>query len=143
MFELIPGAHISATALDAERTRMQAIANNLANVHSTAGDDGKVYQRRVPVFEAVFNDSMSDTKVSNLDGVKLKEIAKDDKAPVDVYAPYHPKADKKGMVQMPSISPMEEMMDMITSTRAYEANLNIINQNKQSAEKTINMFRGA
>lgn len=139
---LIPAINISSSALDAERARMDAVANNLANVNSTGGDNGEVYRRRVPVFNAVFNDELNSKNPSDeLGGVKLEKIAVDNKEPLTVYAPYHPSADAKGMVAMPNISPIEEMLDMITSTRAYEANLTVMNESKKLADKTVNLFK--
>ena len=139
--DLIPGASITSSALTVERLRMEVIANNIANANSTGGPNGEVYQRRVPIFNAVFKDAMNEQNPNDLGGVKLEEIAVDNREPVMVYAPYHPNADKTtGMLKTPNISPMEEMVDMITATRAYEANLSVVKQGKGMAEKTINMF---
>lgn len=140
-YNLIPAANISSSALSAERARMDITANNLANVHSTSGDNGGAYRRRVAVFESVFKDTLGGSAINDLGGVKLEEISVEDRPPIKMYAPYHPNADKEGMVEMPNISPIEEMVDMITATRAYEANLSVMNQSKDMAEKTINMFR--
>lgn len=141
--DLIPGADITSSALTAERMRMEVIANNLANVNSTAGDNGEVYKRRIPVFNAVFKDAMDSENANGLGGVQLSEVAVDNSDPVMVYAPYHPNANKAtGMLATPNVSPMEEMVDMITATRAYEANLSVVKQGKSMAEKTINMFQG-
>ncbi|OGV55473.1 MAG: flagellar basal body rod protein FlgC [Lentisphaerae bacterium GWF2_44_16] len=140
--DLIPALNISSSGLDAESARMDAVANNLANVNSTGGDNGDVYKRRIPVFNAVFNDQLNDKRPADeLGGVKLEKMALDNKNPLTVYAPYHPNADAKGMVSMPNISPIEEMLDMITSTRAYEANLNVMNESKKMADKTVNLFK--
>jgi len=139
---LIPGADITSSALDAERARMEIIANNMANINSTGGDNGEVYRRRIAVFDAVFKDALGEPQINELNGVKLEEVAVDNRDPIMIYAPYHPNADKTtGMLQTPNISPMEEMVDMITATRAYEANLSIIKQGKAMAEKTITMFK--
>ncbi|OGV34202.1 MAG: flagellar basal body rod protein FlgC [Lentisphaerae bacterium GWF2_45_14] len=139
---LIPGADITSSALTAERMRMEVIANNIANVNSTSGDGGGVYQRRVPIFDAVFKDALGGPQADGLAGVKIEEIALDGRDPLMVYAPYHPHADKTtGMLMTPNISPMEEMVDMITATRAYEANLSVVKQSKGMAERTITMFK--
>ena len=142
MDNLIPALNISSSALDAERARMEAVANNLANVNSTGGDNGEVYRRRVPVFNAVFKDELDAKNPGDeLGGVKLDKIAVDNRDPLRVYAPFHPNADGKGMVDMPNISPIEEMLDMITSTRAYEANLTVMNESKKMADKAVNLFK--
>jgi flagellar basal-body rod protein FlgC len=140
--DLIPGSKITSSALEAERVRMEIVANNMANVNSTGKNDTDVYQRRVAVFDSVFKDELGGSQVSDLDGVKLAEIAVENKQPTEKYAPYHPDANPEtGMVKMPNISPIEEMLDMITAQRAYEANLSIMNQSKNMAQKTVDMFK--
>lgn len=138
--DIIPGARISSSALDAERARMEIVSNNLANVNST-GKDGKVYQKRIPVFEAVYNEASGAKGASELGGVRLTSVDKGEQAPVKIYSPYHPHADKDGMVSVPNMSPMEEMMDMITASRAYEANLSALRQAREMADKTITLGR--
>jgi flagellar basal-body rod protein FlgC len=140
--DLIPGIKISSSGLDAERARMEITANNLANVHSTAGPNGEVYRKKIPVFKSVMNDAMNSTPGSQLGGVKIEEIVSDNRAPLEIYAPYHPSANKDGMVAMPNISPIEEMVDMITATRAYEANLSVMKQSRTMADKTITLGKG-
>ena len=136
--ELIPGLKISSSGLQAERERMEIVANNLADINSS-GKNGQVYQRRIPVFQAVFNDEIGKSPAESLDGVKIEEVAVDKREPLEVYAPYHPSANKDGMLKMPNISPIEEMLDMITATRAYEANLSVIKQSRMMADKTITL----
>jgi flagellar basal-body rod protein FlgC len=140
--DLIPGSKISSSALEAERVRMEIVANNMANINSTGKSDSDVYQKRVAVFDSVFKDQLGKSSVNDLDGVKLSEIAVENSTPVEKYAPYHPDANPEtGMVKMPNISPIEEMLDMITAQRAYEANLSIMNQSKNMAQKTVDMFK--
>lgn len=132
---------ISASALNAERERMRTVANNLANIHSTKDADGGVYKRRELVFSAVFKDSMdSDSNpAADLNGVKIEDMVADKSAPMRMYAPNHPDADGAGMVDMPNISPIREMVDMITATRAYEANLSVLKQSRDMADNTIRL----
>ena len=140
--ELIPGASLSASGLSAERARMEISANNLANVHSTRGPNGSVYQRKVAVFSAVFNDSLDRNRITdNLGGVELEEVATSRNPNQKVFMPFHPDADGEGLVEMPNVKPIEEMVDMITATRAYEANLSVMKQSKEMAEKTITMTK--
>ncbi len=140
-FELIPAAKISSSGLEAERIRMELTANNLANVNST-DKNGNVYRKHMAIFEASYNDDARGGSTAELEGVKVSEIATDKRKPLEVYAPYHPYADDKGMLAMPNISPIEEMMDMITATRAYEANLSALKQSREIADKTIALSRG-
>ena len=140
MLDLIPGAKISASGMDAEKRRMEIIANNLANVNTSAGSD-EVYQKRIPVFRASFKDEFGKALGEELNGVKLEAIVKSNSNPIRSYAPYHPDADAQGMVNMPNISPMEEMIDMISATRAYEANINVLTESRKLADKAVNMFK--
>lgn len=137
---LIPAVGISSSALDAERVRMEVAAANLANAQTSRGPDGNVYQRRQVVFSTVMEESLRANEVPQ--GVKVEGIVVDKRPPIMVNAPFHPDADKNGMVKMPDITPMEEMMDMITATRAYEANLSMLRQSRDMARDTINMGRG-
>lgn len=136
--ELIPGSGIIASGMDAERTRMEIVANNLANTNSS-GANGKAYKRRIPVFESVYNEDNAKAPAGGLGGVKITSIAKDDTPGVKVFSPFNPNADAEGMVEMPNVSPITEMMDLITSTRAYEANLTAMKQAYDGAMKTINL----
>jgi flagellar basal-body rod protein FlgC len=139
--ELIPAISISSSGLQAERVRMEVTANNLANVHSSEGPDGEPFQRQMPVFETVMRDTFSKNPTADLGGVKVSDIENDKRPPIEVFAPYHPDADEEGMVAMPNISPIEEMVDMISATRAYEANLSVIKNSKKMAEQTIDIAK--
>jgi len=139
---LLPAARISSTGLSAEKARMQIAANNMANAHSTKGPDGDIYKRKVAVFSAIYDDQMGQTGASKeLGGVDMVEVAEGRNPTQQRFMPYHPEADEEGMVEMPNISPIEEMLDMITATRAYEANLSVMKQSKDMAEKTITMTK--
>lgn len=139
--ELIPAISISSTGLDAERTRMEVTANNLANVNSTSPPGTPQFKRMIPIFTNVLKDSLSENPVNDLGGVKVDGLVKENRDPIEVYAPYHPDADANGMIHLPNISPVQEMVDMISSTRAYEANLNLIKNSKEMADKTIEMAK--
>jgi len=139
---LVPSLNISATGLEAERTRMSVAANNLANVHSTRGQDGVLYQRRQVVFAAVMDDAVSRERPADaLGGVKIDDVVADPRPPAETYAPYHPHADSRGMVQTPNISPIEEMLDMITAGRAYDSNLSAMKQSREMAMRTIDLLK--
>jgi len=137
-FELIPGSGILASGMSAERERMEIVASNLANANST-GPNG-AYRRRFAVFQTVLNDGLDATEVaSGLGGVKVSSVEQDSSAGNKIYAPYHPNAGPDGMVEVPNVSPMEEMMDLVTATRAYETNLSAMKQAKDMADKTIQL----
>ena len=142
-FELIPSLGVSASGMEAERARMNVVAHNLSNVNSTRSDEGGVFKRRELVFSAIFNDATSGGKVGDgLGGVKIDSMVKSDAAPNFVYAPYHPDAGKDGMLAMPCIEPIREMVDMINASRNYENNLTVIKNSRQMAENTLKLGRG-
>ena len=135
-FNIIPGMSISSSGLRAERMRMDVAANNLANVNSTSSPGGGVYQRQQVLFSAALDDAMGK---DGLGGVKIEGVVPENRPGIQVYAPHHPDASADGMVTKPNISPIEEMMDMITATRAYEANLSALKQSSDMAQKMINL----
>jgi len=141
-YELIPAARISSSGLKAERTRMEIAANNIANAQATSPDGKNVYRKKIAVFESILKDQFNKDSQSSLGGVKVKEIAQSTKDPIEIYNPSHPHADEKGMLKKPNLSPLEEMVDMMTATRAYETNLSIMKQSKKMAEKMIGLVGG-
>ncbi len=131
---------VSASGLKAQRTRMETIAANLANIHTTRTDEGGPYMKKEVVFRAaeVSEASKFDKMLSErVEGVKIEEIAKSSKPSEKVYDPGHPDADKEGYVTYPNVNLMEEMADMISATRGYEANINVVNTTKEMFIKTL------
>jgi flagellar basal-body rod protein FlgC len=127
MIQLLSGISSSASALDAERVRMDVISENIANVNTTKGLDGKPYQRQQVVFESVLNaQQATEGNGAVPQTLEIARIAKDNRPPRMVYNPSHPDANKDGMVAMPNINIHEEMVDMIASSRSYEANLAVV-----------------
>jgi len=127
---------VSASALTAERTRMKAIASNIANVNATRSADGGAYKRQVAILEA------QQMPTSGLEcGVRVKEIATDSSAPRIVYDPQHPDADADGYVAYPNVDVLKEVTDLKTATMAYQANLTVINATKQIIVRSIDIGR--
>ena len=141
-YELIPASSISSSGLKAEKLRMEIAANNIANAQSTSPDGKNLYRKKIAVFESVLKDQLNRNSDSSLGGVKVKEITVSGKDPLEVYNPAHPHADERGMLKKPNISPLEEMIDMMTATRAYETNLTLMKQSKKMAEKMIGLGGG-
>lgn len=137
---LIPGMAISASALTAEKLRLDIIANNLANIDTTRTQEGGPYRRQMPVFEERLREEM-DRGFKGY-GVKVARIEQDSSAPRRVYNPDHPDAGEDGYVSMPNIDIVDEMIDMITATRAYEANVTAFNASKSLALKALEIGRG-
>jgi flagellar basal-body rod protein FlgC len=129
---------ICATALTAERLRMDIISNNIANANTSRTKEGGPYQRRTPVFAQALEtvtgaDGVPETKVA---GVKVVGIESDKRPPRMVYDPSHPDADARGYVAYPDINVVMEMVDLISASRSYEANVTAFNAAKD-------MFRAA
>ncbi|MCX7965783.1 MAG: flagellar basal body rod protein FlgC [Syntrophorhabdaceae bacterium] len=133
---------IGASGLKAQRIRMETIATNLANIHTTRTDEGGPYAKKEVVFRTTdvsekneFGKILSE----KIEGVKVEEITKSNKNFEKVYDPGHPDADKEGYVTYPNVNLMEEMADMISATRSYEANINVINTTKEMFIKTLDI----
>ena len=133
---MIPGIDASASALQAERTRLDVIAGNLANAQNTGDASGHVYRRKMVVFESKLNDALdADPNAATQVGVSR---VMDDPSPLPkVYMPGHPKADAQGMVEMPNVNPLDEMVDMMTSSRSYQANLQVIQTGRSMFEQSL------
>jgi flagellar basal-body rod protein FlgC len=114
--DIIPGLSQTASALDANKERLEIIAQNIANAQTTAGPDGGPYQRRGISFASVLQGV-------NKTGVEVNEVFTDRRPGPTIYNPSHPHANEEGMVQMPNVQMAVEMVDMIAASRAYQANL--------------------
>ncbi len=130
----------SASALNAERTRVEVAISNLANAESTRGPDGQPYRRRDVVLAA---DPMSsfDTALGRVQatGVKVSEVVQDSSPFRTRYEPSHPDADEQGFVQMPNVDESQEMVDMLGAARAYQANLAAIGLIKEMVSKALDL----
>jgi flagellar basal-body rod protein FlgC len=140
---------IGASAMAAQRLRMDIISQNIANVNTTRTEDGTPYRRRSVIFEekslsAPFSDYLSESSKGMLagSGVRVARIEEDRTPFKKVYDPGHPDADKDGYVQMPNVDIVTEMVNMISATRAYEANVTSINTSKGLAMKALEIGRG-
>ncbi len=142
---------VSASGLTAQRLRMDTIASNMANVETTRVTGGQgPYRRQVVVFEtqkaksAVPFNSVLQNKLDGLNGVRVKEIKElsDTEAPFrKVYEPSHPDADAEGYVNYPNVNVVEEMTNMISSTRSYEANAKVIESTRSMALRALDIGR--
>ena len=140
MNDVFRGMRISSSGLTAERLRMDTIASNIANATTTRGEDGQPYIRKIAVFQENLQqelDKTTGTYKDSFKGVKAVGIVDDDSPLRRVYDPSHPDADVDGYVTMPNVNIMNEMADMIASTRAYEANVNSMNAIKNMFSKAL------
>jgi flagellar basal-body rod protein FlgC len=134
----------SASGMTAERLRLDVISNNIANVNTTRTVDGGPYRRQFVVFEPRPGDGSFSgmmTRQFQLNGVKVTGIKKDDSPLRMIYEPGHPDADADGYVKMPNINIITEMVDMMTASRAYEANVAAVNVAKSMMLKALEIGR--
>lgn len=132
--------NISASALQAQRIRLDTISSNMANAETTRTPQGGPYQRKMVVFESQqmsFADHLSSRSNRAINGVRVSQIAVDNREPKLVYDPQHPDADDRGYVAMPDIDILKETTDMMMATRAYEANITTIKSAKRMALKAL------
>ena len=142
--DLLHILQISASGLTAERTRLQTVSSNIANAQTTRTEDGGPYQRRLPVFESgpVSANPFGDVLDRKLQAPKVVDVVVDDRPNEQLYNPGHPDADPEtGMVEMPNVNMVEEMVDMISASRAYESNVTAISATKNMALKALEIGR--
>lgn len=139
---------VVGSALDSQRQRLNVIAGNLANAESTRSPNGGAYVRRDVVFQTtapeqpfsfVFASAFGDS--AEPAGVKVSDIVQDTRPLRTVYDPDHPDADEKGYLQLPNVNPVEEMVNLISATRAYEANLAVLETGKTMTLRALEMGR--
>ncbi len=136
---------ISASALRAERLRLDVIASNLANANTTRAADGGPYERRNVVLasqpmEQDFAATMEEmTEQEARQGVAVVDVVDDKTPPRMVFDPGHPDANPEGYVAYPNVNPVTEMVDLMAATRSYEANVQAINATKKMAEAALSI----
>jgi len=144
--DLLKSMKISASGLAANRKRIEAISSNIANAQTTRTAEGGPYRRKEVVFGSEpARDKFADILEGEIDAkaetVHVTEVISSDKPPILKYDPTHPDANKDGYVAMPDINVMQEMADMISAQRAYEANISAINTSKSMAVKALEIGR--
>ncbi len=137
---------VSSSGMAAERTRMNLISSNIANANSTRTQEGGPYRRKDPVFSAVpatgnFNSVMDRNGAAGVKKVAVAQIREDQSPPRMQYDPTHPDADGQGYVALPNVNVIEEMVDMISATRSYEANVTAAEAAKSMAMKTLDLLK--
>ena len=132
--------NIAANGLSTQRTRMETIASNLANVNSTRTPEGGPYQRRFPIFESVPAQPAAGP-APGPQTVRVLEIREDDADPILRFEPGHPDADDEGYVAYPNIDPVIETVDMVSATRSYEANVTMIKSVRTMLRSALDIIR--
>jgi flagellar basal-body rod protein FlgC len=133
------GLEISASALTAERMRMDVTAENLANAQTTRGANGEPYRRKEVVLQE--RGGGFGSQLDRAMGVEVAGVVEDQTPLKRVYDPGHPDADPQGYVAMPNVDTVAEMVDLISASRAYEANVTAMQAAKQMFAKTLELLR--
>ncbi len=139
---------VSATGLDAQTKRMNTISSNIANAETThgVGPNNGPYRKKDPLLTAQtdrenFGEILQNALDENVQGVQVVDIVEDHKPPRMVYNPNHPDANAEGYVAMPNVNPVEEMANMISAQRSYEANVTAMGAAKSMAMKALEIGR--
>ena len=144
--DLFNAMNTSSSGLSAERTRMNLISSNLANANTTRTPEGGPYKRKDAVFAATpitdgFGRALAGAGAREMREVRVAEIVEDQRQPRMQYDPSHPDADQRGYAAMPNVNVIEEMADMITATRVYDANVMAAQAAKNMALKTLELSK--
>jgi flagellar basal-body rod protein FlgC len=132
----LPIFDVAGSAMNAQSVRLSTIASNLANADSVSGDPDAVFRAKQPVFSA-------EPVAGNpaLAGVQVDQVSESTATPIKRYEPGHPLADAQGYVYAPDIDPVAQMVDLISASRSYQANVEVFNSAKELALATLNMGR--
>jgi len=137
---------ISASGLQAQRLRMNVISSNLANIHSTRAEQGGPYRRKDVIFAGVPMQTQPFERLLMVAGkplqtVEVTQIIEDSREVKRIFDPGHPDATPDGFVSMPNINLMQEMVNLMTASRSYEANVTVIEAAKNMALKALEIGR--
>lgn len=133
---------ISGSAVSAQSQRLNVVASNLANAESVAGPDGKAYRARQVVFQTLQvgeQDGTQTAQGATTAGVKVAGIVEDQSPLRKVYDPKHPMAGEDGYVEMPNVNVVDEMVNMISASRSYQTNVEVMNTAKSLLLKTLTL----
>lgn len=142
---LLSAMDISTKGLSAERLRMELISQNIANIETTKTNGDGPYRRKVAVFKEALKKELDVNQNSNSfrgNGVEVFKVVEDNAPPIMVYDPQHPDANQDGYVSKPNINLADEIVDSITASRAYGANVTVLNATKALALKALTIGRG-
>jgi flagellar basal-body rod protein FlgC len=125
---------VASSAVSAQSQRLNVVASNLANAESVAGPDGKPYKAR----EVVFQTQMFGADPASA-GVRVAQVVEDNSAPRKVHDPQNPAADSEGYVTLPNVNVVEEMVNMISASRGYQTNVDVMNTAKSLLQKALQL----
>lgn len=144
--DILTGMRVSASGMAAQRTRMNTISSNIANINTTRTPEGGPYRRKDVILESMpeaksFGEILTSAPQKDVQRVQVTDVLVDRRAPLLKYEPDHPDADENGDVAYPNINLMEEMANMIQATRSYEANVAAMNATKDMAMTSLEIGR--
>jgi len=145
--ELFSSMHIGAAGMSAQRSRMDIVAENIANAESTRTREGGAYRRRQVVFQATpMEQRFSDIFKGSLErggrqSIKVVDVAQDPRPFRKVHDPAHPDANAEGIVELPNVNMVEEMVDMNSAARSFEANVTSMEASKRMFMKSLDLLR--
>ena len=131
---------ISSSAVAAQSQRLNVVASNLANADTVAGPDGQAYRSRQVVFQSVLMESQRGEPAGA--GVRVSNVTENDAPGRRVHSPGHPAADAQGYVTYSNVNPVEEMVNMISASRSYQNNVDVMNTARNLLLKTLQMGQG-
>lgn len=132
---------ISASGLTAQRIRLQAISSNMANARSTRTAEGTPYRRQMPIFQAVKANSFGSELAQQLSRVEVVDVERSEAPFRQVFDPGHPDADEDGYVEYPNVDILHEMVDLMNTSRTYEANSNVTETVYKMANQALELGR--
>ena len=138
---LLDTLQITASGLTAQRLRLQTVASNMANARTTRTDEGGPYRKHLPILQAVQDDPFGNDLQQAMSQVEIMGVVESDDPPVMVHDPGHPDADEEGYVAYPNVNVLEEMVDLMTTARTYEANANVLEVTEGMASNALEIGR--
>lgn len=138
---LLDTLQITASGLTAQRLRLQTVASNMANARTTRTEEGGPYKKQMPLLQAVKDDPFGSNLERAMSQVEVMGVVESEDPPVMVHDPGHPDADEEGYVAYPNVNVLEEMVDLMTTARTYEANANVLEVTEGMASNALEIGR--
>ena len=138
---LLDTLQITASGLTAQRLRLQTVASNMANARTTRTEEGGPYKKQMPLLEAVRDGPFGSEMDRAMSRVEVMGVVESEEPPVMVHDPGHPDADADGYVAYPNVNVLEEMVDLMTTARTYEANANVLEMTDMMANTALEIGR--
>ncbi|MEM7375901.1 MAG: flagellar basal body rod protein FlgC [Pseudomonadota bacterium] len=126
---------VAGSAMSAQSARLNLTASNMANATTIAGSPDEAYRSRHPVFQSIYDEATNGSAVS----VQMIGVVEDQRQPLAQYQPGHPLADEQGFVYAPNVNVVEEMVNMMSASRSFQSNVEIVNTTRQMLQRTLTM----